>query len=340
MMNAIRLAAPRQVEVVSIPEPAPGPEDVLVEVAQVGLCGSDLNMYRGLLAMATYPRIPGHEVSGTIIAKGDRVPDRIRLGAAVALNPYTECGLCPACRAGRPNCCQFNQTLGIVRDGAMTRRLALPYTKVHSSDTLTLPELALAEPLGVGYHAANRGQVSEADTVLVLGAGAVGIGAIVAAARTGATVIVADVDEVKLNTATRFGAHHTIHSRQEDVRARVRDLTGGEGAQVVIEAVGLPETFRLAVEAAAYAGRVVYIGYAKQEVAYDTGEFVRKELDIRGSRNSLRVFPSVIAMLESRAWPFTDLITRTYPLAAAGEAFREWDAAPGRVAKILIDAQA
>ena len=209
-----------------------------------------------------------------------------------------------------------------------------------TSDSLSLEELALVEPLSVGYHAANRGRVCETDTVLVIGCGTIGIGAMVAAARKGATVIALDVDETKLANALRFGAEFIINAAETDPLAAIHDLTAGEGVQVVIEAVGLPQTFRLAVEAAAFAGRVVYVGYAKQDVSYDTTLFVRKELDILGSRNALRVFPAVLDMLESGERPFPDLITRVVPLAQTAEAFTFWDANPGQVHKIQIDLKA
>jgi threonine dehydrogenase-like Zn-dependent dehydrogenase len=331
------MPAPGQIETVDVPEPQVGPEDVLVEIGYVGLCGSDLGMYRGTFAIGTYPRIPGHEVSGTIVAKGVDVPNSIRAGDRVTLWPYTECGICPACRAGRPNCCQFNQTLGLQRDGAMAERHAIHHSKAFASDALTLKELALVEPMSVGYHAANRGQVSEVDSVLVIGCGTIGMGAIAASARKGATVIVADIDGGKLQLAARFGAQHTINSTAQDLLEEVVRHTGGEGASVAIEAVGLPQTFRQAVEAVCYAGRVVYVGYAKEEVCYDTTYFVRKELDIRGSRNALRVFPAVIGMMERRQQPFTDLVTRIYPSNQAARALRDWDAAPGEFTKILID---
>jgi threonine dehydrogenase-like Zn-dependent dehydrogenase len=218
----------------------------------------------------------------------------------------------------------------------MVERLAMHYSKVFASPVLGLKELALVEPMSVGYHAANRGQVSEVDTVLVIGSGTIGMGAIAAAVRKGAAVIVADIDDAKLEMASRFGAQHTIHSGREDLLDRVLHITGGEGVNVAIEAVGLPQTYRLAVDAACYAGRVVYVGYANQEVSYNTTNFVRKELDIRGSRNALRVFPAVIKMLEVRQQPFTDLITRVYPFNETRQALHDWDAAPGGFAKILI----
>ncbi|MCB0001181.1 MAG: zinc-binding alcohol dehydrogenase family protein [Anaerolineae bacterium] len=339
-MQAIRLVTPRQLEIADIAEPQPGPEDVLVEVHFVGMCGSDLNAYRGTFPLMRYPRVLGHEASGIVVARGAAVPDRIAEGARVMFSPYSECGICPSCRAGRPNCCQFNETMGLQRDGALTRMVAMHYSKVFTSDTLTLQELALTEPLSVGYHAANRGRISEADTVLVMGCGVVGIGVIAAAARKGATVIASDIDDGKLADAQRFGARHIVNSTHKDVLDTVRELTGGDGVSVAVEAVGLPQTFRLAVDAVAYAGRVVYVGYAKHDVSYDTALFVRKELDICGARNALRVFPSVIKMLEERERPFPDLITRVYPFAESGEALRAWDADPVRFTKVMIDVTA
>jgi threonine dehydrogenase-like Zn-dependent dehydrogenase len=222
----------------------------------------------------------------------------------------------------------------------LRERFAIPFSKVVQSRSLTLEELVLVEPLSVGYHAANRGRVSEVDKVLVIGCGTIGIGVIAAAARKGATVIGVDVDAHKLRTAQRFGAQHTIDSSQQDVLDRVTELTDGDGADVAIEAVGLPETYRLAIEAVVYAGRVVYVGYAKSQVCYDTTDFVRKELDILGARNSLRVFPAVVQMLEAREWPFRELITRIYPFEETAHAFQDWDAAPGQFNKILIDVRA
>jgi threonine dehydrogenase-like Zn-dependent dehydrogenase len=172
---------------------------------------------------------------------------------------------------------------------------------------------------------------------LVIGCGAVGIGVIAAAARKGATVIAADIDAAKLANAEKFGAQHTINSAEQDLLSMVNDLTDHEGVSVVIEAAGLPATFRLAIEAACYAGRVVYIGYAKQEVCYDTTDFVRKELDIMGSRNALRVFPAVIKMLERQEQPFKSLVSKIYSFAEAASAFGDWDARPGQFTKILIE---
>ncbi len=339
-MKAISLPKPWTIEIVDIPEPQVGPEDVLVDIHYAGLCGSDLNAYRGLFPLMRYPRVLGHEVSGVIIAKGPNVPDAVQAGTQVTLSPYSECGICPACRAGRTNSCQFNETLGLQRDGALTGRFAIHYSKAFSSKILTLQELALVEPLSVGYHAANRARISEVDTVLIIGCGTIGIGVIAAAARKGATIVATDIDDGKLAEGTRFGAQITVNTTRQDLMAVVNEVTNGEGVNVAIEAVGLPATFRQAIEAVAYTGRVVYVGYAKKDVTYDTTLFVRKELDIMGSRNALRVFPAVIKMLEKREQPFLDMITRVYPFAGTAGALSDWDAAPARFTKMMIDVKA
>lgn len=335
-MKAISLVRPEQVEIIDTPEPEVGREDVLIEIRWVGLCGSDLNAYRGLSPMVTYPRIPGHEVSGVVAEVGPEVPDTIRRGAAVTVSPYSHCGVCAACRIGRANCCRHNQTLGVQRDGALAERITIHHSKVFTSERLAGVELALVEPLSVGYHAANRGRVSETDRVLVLGCGAVGLGAVAAAARKGAGVVAVDVDDAKLELARKLGATHTANSTREDVAACIADLTDGDGVDVAVEAVGLPATYQMAVEVVAYAGRVVCIGYAKEHVAFETRLFVSKELDIMGSRNALGVFPDVIQMLEERQRPFADLVTRVTQFADTAETFAEWRAAPGSFTKILV----
>ena len=335
-MRAISLASPGEIRIVEVPEPKAGPEDVLVAISYVGLCGSDLNAYRGTSPMVTYPRVPGHEVSGVVVGKGERVPAAIQQGARVTVSPYSECGRCPACRVGRSNCCQFNETLGVQRDGALTERIAIHHSKVSARARLSAEDLALVEPLSVGYHAANRGRIGETDSVLVLGCGAIGLGAVAAAAHKGASVIGLDVDDAKLELARKLGARHTINSEQEEASARVAELTEKEGVSVAVEAVGLPATYRMAVASVAFAGRVVCVGYAKEDVPLPTRLFVSKELDILGARNALDVFPSVIRMLEERRRPFTDLITRVTPFAETPQAFADWAAAPGKFTKILV----
>jgi L-galactonate 5-dehydrogenase len=335
-MKAYAIKEKNLVSAIEIAEPEMSNTDVLIEVHYIGLCGSDLNSYRGLMPFVTLPRIPGHEISGIVIDKGNSVPSTINLGDKVTVSPYTRCGVCPSCRAGRDNCCQFNQTLGVQRDGALTERIAVPFEKVFASSTLSLEELALVEPLSVGYHGANRGNVCETDTVLILGCGTIGMGALCAAVRKGATVIALDIDDVKLEQARKFGASYTINSITQNPREEIDRITASEGVSVAVEAAGTPVTFNLALELVAFAGRIVSIGYSKNETGIKTQLLVSKELNIYGSRNALRVFPSVINMFERREKPFTDMITRIFSFEEVAEAFKFWHDNTGSVSKILI----
>jgi len=336
-MKAFAIKEQGIVDIIEVNEPKMGSTDVLIEVHFIGLCGSDLNSYRGLMPFVTLPRIPGHEISGTVVDKGASVPAGIQFGDLVTVSPYTNCGVCPSCRQGRPNCCQFNQTLGVQREGALTKKIAVPFEKVFGSKKLSLHELVLVEPMSVGYHGANRGEVCETDTVLLLGCGTIGMGALCAAVRKGATVIALDIDDVKLAQAKKFGAHHTINSTKEDPRERIMQLTNNEGVSVAIEAAGTPVTFALAIDLVAFAGRVVSIGYSKNETGIKTQLIVSKELNLYGSRNALLVFPSVISMFEQKEFPFTDLITKIFPFNETPSAFKYWNENTGVVSKILID---
>jgi len=195
-MKAIQIPEPGVARLIELPQPTAGPGEVLLRVKRAGYCGTDLSTYRGVNPLVSYPRVPGHEIGGTIEALGEGVHDWA-VGQNVLVFPYTECGQCAACQAGRLNCCKNNQTLGVQREGAMSEWVALPADKLLAADGLAQRELALVEPLTVGAHAAARGDVASGDTVVVFGCGAIGLGAIASAAFRGARVIAVDIDDRK-----------------------------------------------------------------------------------------------------------------------------------------------
>ena len=338
-MKAIAITEPGRITVThDVPVPVPGPGEVLLEIKVIGYCGSDLNTFRGLNPLVSYPRVPGHEIGAVIRACGEGVPEKWQPGMVVTCAPYTSCGKCAACRKQRFNACQFNQTLGVQREGALTESIVVPWQKLFHAPGLDASQHAMVEPLAVGFHAVDRGRVTESDTVLVLGAGMIGLGAISGAAISRkARVIAADIDDSKLALARKAGAAETINSRTEDLHQRLLDLTGGLGPDVVIEAVGLAETFVGAITEVAYAGRVVYIGYAKAPVSYETKHFLLKELDIMGSRGSTPAdFDAVIAMLCGGAYPIAETITRSVSFEDGCQAMIDWDANPAAVTKIQV----
>ncbi len=329
------MRGPGDVVVASVQEPQAAPGEVLLKVKRVGLCGSDLNSYRGKNPLVQFPRILGHEVAATIIADTPGRPD-LAAGTDVTLSPYSSCGTCAACRRGRPNACQFNQTLGVQRDGALTEYIVQPAEKLYTA-RLSLKELCLVEPLTVGFHAVARGRITAEDSVAIIGCGGVGLGAIAASGFRGARTIAIDVDDDKLAIAAQAGASELINTKRESMHDRLAELTDGHGPDVIIEAIGLPETFRAAVEEVAFTGRVVYIGYAKEPVAYETRLFVQKELDILGSRNALpEDFRAVIEMLEQGRFPVESAVSTIVSMQDAPSSIAEWSSNPSRFSKIMV----
>lgn len=335
-MHTIMLDKPGHIRVVESEVPEIRENEVLLEMVYAGLCGTDLGSYRGTNPLVSYPRIPGHEICARIAEKGKEVPATCCIGDLVTASPYSSCGKCTACRKGQSNACVHNQTLGVQRDGAMQQYFVLCWEKLYHSDILKPEELVLTEPLSVGSHAVNRGQVAAGETVLVLGCGTIGMGALIAAVSRGGKIIAADPALPKLDMARKFGALHVINPATENLTEAVFQYTGGEGASVVIEAAGTPASYQAALEAVAYAGKMICIGYAQKDIPLNTSLMVKKELCILGSRNALNEFATVIQVLEARQFPYTSLITAIHPVIKAREVFASWDEDPGASMKILL----
>jgi len=335
-MNAFCIVEPGKSELREMPKPQMRDGDVLLQVRHVGFCGGDLNAFRGTFPLQEYPNVIGHEVGAVIEEISPGVPEHFRPGDKVTVSPYESCGACSSCRNDRPNACRDNRTMGVRRPGAMTEYISVPWRDLYTSSLLETKELALVEPLTVGFHAAARGRVTGGDTVAVFGCGLVGLGAIAGSAARGANVIAIDVVDTKLVVAASAGANHTINSDSDNLHESLLELTDGRGPDVCVEAVGRPESYRAAVEEICFTGRVVCIGYAKKRVEFETRLFVQKELDILGSRNCLGDFPAVIDVLEKNQFPVDDVISKVVRLDGAVEALEAWNDAPGEFTKILV----
>ena len=336
-MKAIQISGERQMEIVNIAEQELKANEVLLRLEYIGFCGSDLNTWLGRNPMVKMPVIPGHEVGAVIEKVGADVPEILKPGMVVTCNPYTNCGKCASCRNQRVNACEHNETLGVQRNGAMREFIALPWEKIIPAEGLDPRTCALIEPMSVGFHAVNRAQVTDIDTVVVIGCGMVGLGAIVRSALRGATVIAADIDDEKLALAKELGATYTVNTKTEDAHAKLQEFTAGFGPDVIIEAVGSVPTYQMAVNEVAFTGRVICIGYAKTDVSFQTKFFVQKELDIRGSRNAQPAdFRAVIHYLQRGTCPVDRLISNEVAPEDAPEAMRQWAENPGKVFRILV----
>ncbi|WP_434503930.1 zinc-binding alcohol dehydrogenase family protein [Prevotella sp.] len=336
-MKAVQIVNPHEMRVVDIDKPVLGVGEVMVKIEYVGFCGSDLNTFLGRNPMVNLPIIPGHEVGAVIEKIGEGVPEGFTKGMNVTLNPYTNCGKCASCRNGRVNACEHNETLGVQRNGVMCEYAVLPWQKIIPAEGISSRTCALIEPMSVGFHAVSRAQVIDNEFVMVVGCGMVGLGAVIRASQRGASVIAVDIDDEKLALAKRIGAAYTVNSMTENVHERIQSITGGFGVDVVVEAVGSPATYVMAIEEVSFTGRVTYIGYSKTEVSFQTKLFVQKELDIRGSRNALPAdFRAVINYLKAGNCPVDELISNETGPDGAFDAMKQWASNPGKVFRILV----
>jgi len=308
------------------PRPDPGPMDVLVAVKHVGICGSDVHYYRhGRIGdfVVEDPLVLGHESAGEVIAVGDDV-ENVTVGDRVALEPGVPCLDCAACRRGEYNLCpdvRFMATPPI--DGAFTEYIAWPAEFVYPLPAnVSTREGALCEPLSVGLHAARRGNVGAGDTVLITGAGPIGMLAMEAVRVAGAsTVVLSDVVPEKLDRAKARGADATVDPSSEDLAERVADITG-DGVDVVIEASGAETAIQSTTDAVRRGGTVVFVGLAAEgEVPINTHDVVNGELDVHGSFRFRNTYPAAVDLLASGNVDVEGLIDYEMPLAELAAAF-------------------
>jgi len=337
-MKYISINAPRQVEILEKPAPKPGNGEALLKMRYGGICGTDLNMYRGAFAYGAYPRVPGHEISAEIVEIGEN--DRgLKSGMLVTANPYFNCGKCYSCRRGLVNCCTSNETLGAQRDGAYLQYFTLPVERIYDGKGLSAKTLALIEPFCISYHGAKRGSIQAGDKVLVVGSGTIGILAAAAAKHLGAEVTVCDISEKRLKFALALGADGVIVNNGPEALAEgTVERTGGNGFDVVLEAVGLPSTFQDSLDSAAFGGRVVLIGISNRNLDFNFNIIQKKELNVFGSRNALREdFLELIDLVGRGTLKVDEIITHIYPFEKAGAALADLDRNQGDMLKVLLE---
>ncbi|MCM3727427.1 zinc-binding alcohol dehydrogenase family protein [Neobacillus cucumis] len=336
-MKAVQVSKPHELTIQEVEKPhIVNPKDVLVKVKRVGICGSDLHIYHGTNPLATLPRVVGHEVAGEVVEVGPEVAN-LQVGDHVVVEPIRYCGECYACRKGQPNVCQSLTVFGVHEDGGMREWFVLPEKQLHKVNAeLPWEEIVLAEPYTIGAQAVFRGQVEEGDTVLIQGAGPIGICVLKMAKFHGATVMVTDLSDERLSFAKDNGADVVVNAGREEVLTAVHEWTKGEGANKVIDAVCLPSTFALSLEAVSAAGNVVVLGFDEQPAAISQLPITKKEVTVTGSRLQTYQFPKVVELLNEGELRHNGLVTHTFPLAQVQEAFTFVEEHPDLVRKAII----
>ena len=335
-MDYIRIERPKELVYKEAELPKRGEGEAVLKLIYGGICGSDLGTYRGTFAYADYPRIPGHEFSAEIVDIG---PNELGLekGMIVTANPYFNCGQCYACQRGFVNCCENNQTMGAQRDGAFRQYITMPVERLYKGEGIDPKYLALIEPFCIGYHGIKRAGIKAGERVLIIGAGTIGVMAGLSAKIMGAEVHICDISREKLDYVKTFGFDQYVLN-DGHLSEKIESVTQGRGYDTAVEAVGLPQTFQLAVDGTAFAGKVLLIGVGKENLDFNFTMLQKKELSVFGSRNAGKEdFLEAIQLAKKGAIPFDKLITNVYKFKESAEAFREFDASRGNMLKVLIE---
>jgi 2-desacetyl-2-hydroxyethyl bacteriochlorophyllide A dehydrogenase len=335
-MLQITLETPGRFAAADVPIPPSAAGQALVRVHRIGVCGTDLHAFRGRQPFFSYPRILGHELGVEVLDPGDE-PGALRRGDRCSVEPYLNCGRCIACRRGKPNCCTELKVLGVHVDGGMRPVFSVPARKLHASAQLTYDQLALVETLGIGAHAVERAQLEAADTVLVVGAGPIGLSVIQFAQVAGVKLAVMDVSAARLEFCRRqFGVRHTLPAGAAG-REQLLEFGGGDLPTVVIDATGNPASMAGAFELAAHGGRIVFVGLFPGDITFQDPNFHRRELTLLATRNSLpATFREIIALIEAGRIDTGPWITHRFALAETPERFAAVAADPALI-KAMID---
>ena len=335
-MKAIVISNPNEIEIREVPMPEVKEGEALLKVKYVGICGADLASYTGNQPFTTYPRIPGHEFSAEIatIPENDR---GLKVGDIVTCNPYFNCTECYSCKRGFVNCCTDNQTMGVQRDGAFCEYIAMPIERIYKGKGLSAKELALIEPFSISQHAVSRAEIKETDNVLVIGAGPIGLFALLAAKQKCNKIVVADILDNRLSLAAEYGADAVVNTKEKSLEEFTNEFTDGNGFDVCIEACGAPETFLGCIDNAAFAGNIILIGNGKRETTFNHSVLLKKELNVHGSRNALKDdFLSNIDLVAEGKADVMKMVSGVYDMENAIDAFEALRNNNGTLAKLLI----
>lgn len=336
-MKTVLITEPFKIAVTETEKPITKEGEALLKVRYCGICGADVASYTGNQPFTTYPRIPGHEFSAEIV----EIPENdkgLKVGDIVTANPYFNCKSCYSCKRGFVNCCTDNQTMGVQRDGSFAEYIVMPIERIYHGKGLSAQELALIEPFTIGYHAVSRIAIKPTDKVLVIGAGPIGLFALISAKLTGAKVYIADLLDRRLELATEYGADGVINTKTDDLAEKAKEITDGNGFDVCIEACGLSQTFLACIENAAFAANIILIGNGKKETTFNHSIILKKELNIHGSRNSYaKDFIALIDVVAAGKVDVMKMVSGIYPMDKADDAFKALANNDGSLAKLLVE---
>ncbi|MEK6992075.1 zinc-binding alcohol dehydrogenase family protein [Paenibacillus sp. FSL K6-1566] len=320
-----------------LPEPQLLEGEAIISVKRIGICGTDLHAFNGNQPFFTYPRILGHELSGMIEQIGDNEAG-LKAGDIVCVIPYMHCGQCMACLRGKTNCCRSMNVIGVHTDGGMRERISVPITHLVRADGLSMDQAALVEPLAIGAHSVQRANVTRGDTVLVIGAGPIGLGVMVFAKEKGATVIAMDMNAERLAFSKSWAkADHIIRAGQESSN-ELAALTGGELPAIVFDATGNQRSMTHAFKLVGHGGTLVYVGLINGDISFEDSDFHKRELTLMGSRNATKAdFNHVIKAMTESGLDLERYVTHRCGFDEMIGEFKQWLNPSSKVIKAVVE---
>ena len=308
----------------------------IIKIKRIGICGTDLHAFEGTQPFFNYPRILGHELAGELV-EFDNAPG-FEKGESVSFIPYYNCGKCIACRNGKPNCCVQMQVCGVHVDGGMVEYLSVPSSSLLHSEGLSFDELALVEPLAIGAHGVRRAAVELGESVLVMGAGPIGLGVMEFVRVAGGKVIALDINEERLRFCkNKLNVAHTINASTDDIIGKLMEATNNDMPTLVIDATGNLKAINNALHYMAHGARYILIGLQKENISFSHPEFHKKEATLMSSRNATRQdFEHVIANIKNGKVKPTTYITQRVQFDNVLEEFESWlDPSNGLIKAII-----
>ena len=338
-MKAIVLEQPGLLSLQDVPAPEiVGPDEALVQVRRVGICGTDLHAYGGEQNFFSYPRIMGHELAVEVLEIGatDRELD-YAVGDTCCVIPYLNCGECIACRRGKSNCCTQMQVLGVHIDGGMRERFTLPAAKLLRADGIPMEQLALVEMLCIGAHAAKRSRVTPGENTLVIGAGPIGLATAQFAKLAGAEVIMMEVNQGRLDFCAEVLGIDMLIDARRDPAGQITGLLGGELPTLVFDCTGSAKSMHSAFDYVSHGGSLVLVGHITGDVTFSDPHFHSHEMTLLASRNATSEdFHWVIDSLRAGAVNLSPWITHWARPASIVLDFPTWlDPATGVIKAML-----
>ncbi|TRC97948.1 zinc-binding alcohol dehydrogenase family protein [Mesorhizobium sp. WSM4303] len=314
----------------------PGAGWALISISHVGICGTDYHIFEGKHPYLAYPRIMGHELSGTVTAVGEGVA--IGLGERVVVNPYFACSECIACRHDKPNCCVSIEVLGVHRDGGMCEELLVPAANLYPVAGLSLVEASAVEFLAIGAHAVRRSRLAAGVRTLVIGAGPIGLGTALFARIAGQAVTIMDMSRERLDFAEGKLGFPAIDGALLSPVDLVRERTDGDCFDLVFDATGSKTSILAAFSYVAHGGAMILVSVIKDEVSFSDPEFHKREMMLIGSRNATHAdFQHVMASIRAGKIPIDQLVTHRTTLSDSSRDIANWAQQKSGLIKAVID---